>query len=1394
MFTKLKIPSDSSNRTQDPGPRTQDPGPRTQDPVLACAERIVLLIGFAAVAVIPSVTAQTHEFWQDIQWTDNVRTTAALPLVNQVPVVGQGSELTKTSGPTSAWNADAVSVQRIKGDGAIEFVVPYLFNGGSTEVAVGLNLVNNDRTRGEIDYYLLIRQNDTAQVYEGTTAKQIISTQAFGQRFSIRRRGTVIEYLENDVVKASSTNSSDGILMVDTSFYYLSNKVTQCRINTGDSDADGIADVWELQYLPVNATYQDLVNFEPLDDSDNDGVNNLQEYLDGTNPLDELSVQYPVQWINHVNTHSMSPESGGLKKNSGVIAGWNADAVSSDFILEDGKLSFRVPNGSSLAVGLAESNSSRSQSDLRYGIWVRNTGLCEAIRPESTTNRQLGEYTADTVFSIQRINGKVQYLKNNVVLYTSTRTSTGPLRIDCSLNFQNAEISTCRIYTGDLDADGMPDAWELSYLEPGAGMVALLAFIPNGEPISNSDPDADGLSNLQEYYDGTNPRRALSYPTAIVWTPSSVAVETVGSQGGVKKVSGGTSWTTADAIANRNATTSAKVAFNVKANKNLALGFNKTNSNRNYTDLDYGIRVRTDGTAVVFEGSTDQLELGTYDDNTRFAIRRIGRTVEYLKNGIVHYTSSTPAIGPLLIDTAFNTVGSEILSARLYTDDLDEDGIPDDWEIAILTRRFQTQHPDQEIPTFGLGDLQDFLPGDDEDGDEITNLQEFLFGTDGFNSFSYPNPIGWASLSKTSILYTSEGYIAGGLKKTTGPDASYNADAVSAESLASDGSVSFSGPVSGTRGLGFTFSNDNRTASDLEYAFILTGTNGARIKRPEDNTDLSIGSYTPNTVFTIRRTLHAITYLVDGFPVYISTTPAIGRLLIDCSFYSLNSQFTSAYLVNEDSDDDGLPDAFELAHGLNPHDPLDALGDLDGDQVPNLWEYDRGTDVNDAADCPDTDAWVSPMPLIGNWNPQAGFNTFHSLHAAYDSVPADPNYRSIIRFHPGLHVNVATRFPVYSGPSSPAFLPKKVALLGAKRLPGTPAQPATRLTEPDLFFQDQFVIDGVIIEGYAYNKSAIEFQGHSSGYPPPRSYIKDCLFVECRPHFWTPQDVRPGAIDVVNASLGMEHSTVFDSSSSFGYPSESYGSIRIVNGSLRLLNSIVWDIRTSPAHNQPPPPESPMVVEESSVYATSSIIRGGLANAMNSNPNLSEAADTLGRLTSYSISCLAAGSPSRSPVDMLGESRPTIAPDLGPEQWMNSVRDSDLDGIPDYLEMQLFGHLNFNAATDSDGDGVPDYLELTVLNTDPHNPDSNGDGILDGFMGSLSNLDSDGDGLTNVQETVLGTDPLKADTDGDGVPDGADFYPLNAMLSAEILTGSNPADGVPPSVQILEPFTATLLP
>jgi hypothetical protein len=108
--------------------------------------------------------------------------------------------------------------------------------------------------------------------------------------------------------------------------------------------------------------------------------------------------------------------------------------------------------------------------------------------------------------------------------------------------------------------------------------------------------------------------------------------------------------------------------------------------------------------------------------------------------------------------------------------------------------------------------------------------------------------------------------------------------------------------------------------------------------------------------------------------------------------------------------------------------------------------------------------------------------------------------------------------------------------------------------------------------------------------------------------------------------------------------------------------------------------------------------------------------------------------------------------------------DTDGDGMPDVYELNNGFNPNdpSDANQDADNDGLTNLQEYQ-LGTDPHNPDTDGDGLKDGV--------ETGTGVW-VSPTNTGTDPLNPDTDGDGLLDSVENN-TGIYVDAQH-TGTNP--------------------
>lgn len=121
--------------------------------------------------------------------------------------------------------------------------------------------------------------------------------------------------------------------------------------------------------------------------------------------------------------------------------------------------------------------------------------------------------------------------------------------------------------------------------------------------------------------------------------------------------------------------------------------------------------------------------------------------------------------------------------------------------------------------------------------------------------------------------------------------------------------------------------------------------------------------------------------------------------------------------------------------------------------------------------------------------------------------------------------------------------------------------------------------------------------------------------------------------------------------------------------------------------------------------------------------------------------------------------------------------DGDNDNVPDEDDPEPNNPCVPNpnaAACDRDNDGL-DNGEEQEHNTNPDDPDTDDDTLNDGnevTNGSdplnpcspndqADACDRDNDGLTTGEENEIGTDPDDPDTDGDGIIDGSDPFPLN---------------------------------
>ncbi len=314
---------------------------------------------------------------------------------------------------------------------------------------------------------------------------------------------------------------------------------------SADTDVDGMSDSWEIRWglNPKVATGAD----GPDDDPDADGLTNLQESQNATNPKsgdsdgDELSDLWEVQ--NNLDPNSAEgangangdPDSDGLTNSQEHDSGTNPRTNDTDGDLMDDRWELETsldptsgegengsdgdPDGDGLPNIQEYQNrtlpkKADSDDDGMDDRWELDSGLDPMLG--TGDDGPDGDPDGDQITNLQEYQYGLDPLTPNTdtdadglgdlweIGYGLSPTSSeggdgadGDPDGDTLTNAGELQSGTSPV-NADTDSDEMPDGWEArNGLDPTSN---------SGDDGATGDPDADTLTNADEYHHGTNPK------------------------------------------------------------------------------------------------------------------------------------------------------------------------------------------------------------------------------------------------------------------------------------------------------------------------------------------------------------------------------------------------------------------------------------------------------------------------------------------------------------------------------------------------------------------------------------------------------------------------------------------------------------------------------------------------------------------------------------------------------------------------------------------------------------------------------------------------------------------------------------------------------------------------
>ncbi|MBU0481067.1 MAG: IPT/TIG domain-containing protein [Proteobacteria bacterium] len=496
--------------------------------------------------------------------------------------------------------------------------------------------------------------------------------------------------------------------------------------------------------------------------------------------------------------------------------------------------------------------------------------------------------------------------------------------------------------------------------------------------------------------------------------------------------------------------------------------------------------------------------------------------------------------------------------------------------------------------------------------------------------------------------------------------------------------------------------------------------------------------------------------LVAGNPytLYVVQNTTINVRAVNGTEYSpvttLDYTITQPYTV--DSDGNGIPDVWEVIHGLNPLDPGSGMKDSDGDGMSDIDEILRGSDPNDKLSLPgdtDGDGW-------SDWD-----------EARRGTLPDSSNSKPVAsRLY---EVEAKSIWGNAQGPAGPYPLGNPytfTTLIGQQRYGGA-------ISTYGNFVTSRIPLgDELVFRAADQNVPELIVKKYLASVPDPTP-------ADLTDDTWTtPEEWQAAWEDYLTAHLAI---TISD----FDVVPQDLAPLTILERQLGILSNLDLLKDELPVDPENPDPLVFYAFSEEGQQPDQGVIQGlreylnaeSVSTPRTINQLLEDIEAVLAQTscTTFSAGILslynnlsgvsvvedaAAFAREQEGTYLAGLSLQYSFADLGLQGFtlfriLDPLEDLDIDGLTNAEEVPVAGKLpglSNPFIADTDLDGLIDGADNCPRIVNPGQFDLDGDGL-----GDACDPDIDNDDLENGLELAFGSSPYLADTDGDGIGDNQEW-------------------------------------